>query len=104
MSNFECGVPLQTRFGGKIVNGVPAQAGAWPWAVVLGFSSFGGGISVACGGTLINRNYVLSAAHCFDGGNNPTIARLGDLDISRNDDTGWNYEDIGIQKTTIHPG
>ena len=89
----------------RIVGGQASRAGAWPWAVILGDKTFNGGISVVCGGTLINKNYVLTAAHCFDG-SHPTIVRLGDLDISRTDElpSSWDHEDIGIQKTTTHPG
>ncbi|KAF4092944.1 hypothetical protein AMELA_G00025950 [Ameiurus melas] len=48
--------PLNT----KIVGGENAVAGSWPWQV-----SFQRSGSHFCGGSLINQNWVLSAAHCF---------------------------------------
>ncbi|RXN16152.1 transmembrane protease serine 9-like protein [Labeo rohita] len=60
-----CGsAPLNT----KIVGGTNASAGAWPWQVSLhqGGSHF-------CGGSLINSEWVLSAAHCFPSSPDPTV-------------------------------
>ncbi|GLD57420.1 uncharacterized protein AKAME5_000964700 [Lates japonicus] len=52
-----CGItPLNPR----IVGGEDAPPGSWPWQVSL--QRYGGHV---CGGSLINREWVISAAHCF---------------------------------------
>ncbi|XP_055006504.1 LOW QUALITY PROTEIN: serine protease 27-like [Boleophthalmus pectinirostris] len=60
-TNQVCGItPLNTR----IVGGKDAPAGSWPWQVSL--QRFGRHI---CGGSLINREWIMSAAHCFSSTN-----------------------------------
>uniref|UniRef100_A0A8C9R510 chymotrypsin n=1 Tax=Scleropages formosus TaxID=113540 RepID=A0A8C9R510_SCLFO len=52
-----CGqAPLNT----KIVGGQNAAPGSWPWQVSMRYQG-----SHVCGGSLINNQWILSAAHCF---------------------------------------
>ena len=45
----------------KIVNGEPSQPHRYPWMVnILFFGDFH-----LCGGSLYNRHFIVTAAHCF---------------------------------------
>ncbi|XP_040982203.1 chymotrypsin-like protease CTRL-1 isoform X1 [Aquila chrysaetos chrysaetos] len=58
-----CGVPAispSVHYSERIINGQNAVPGSWPWQVSLQTRSG----SHFCGGSLINENWVVTAAHC----------------------------------------
>ena len=106
MSNFfsesdpvVCGVQDSVIVSTRIINGKEARLGAWPWAVFLGLPSGNNEFRFFCGGTLINEDYILTAAHCFEP-QNLTMGRLADLDISTTSDNA-NHVEFYIKENNI---
>ncbi|RXN15811.1 suppressor of tumorigenicity 14-like protein [Labeo rohita] len=63
----------------KIVGGENVKAGDWPWQVSIHAT----GLGHYCGGTVINKDWVLSAANCFEWFSAPHIVMyLGRLSQS----------------------
>jgi len=81
-----CGQYLGTGF---ILGGEYTKRGELPYQAVLGYRNRRGKIKYNCGGTMINRRYVITAAHC----QHARIPRLqiaevvlGDWDLSSDPD------------------
>ncbi|KAF4092946.1 hypothetical protein AMELA_G00025970 [Ameiurus melas] len=83
--------PLNT----KIVGGENAVPGSWPWQVSIQTSG-----SHFCGGSLINQNWVLSAAHCFPSGNEVSITIL--LGMQSLGETNANMQKREVNSIIIH--
>ncbi|XP_061865845.1 acrosin-like [Colius striatus] len=62
-----CGCQLKASSSGllRVVGGTNAAPGTWPWIVSLQ-RPWGKRTKHFCGGSLINPQWVLTAAHCFD--------------------------------------
>ncbi|XP_027898280.1 transmembrane protease serine 9-like isoform X3 [Xiphophorus couchianus] len=89
-----CGQPsLNTR----IVGGEAAPAGSWPWQVSLHLSSH------FCGGSLINNQWVLTAAHCVGG--LAGIPSLVTVYLGRQSQEGSNPNEVvrKVVQITSHP-
>nr|XP_046233687.1 chymotrypsin-like protease CTRL-1 [Scatophagus argus] len=91
----DCGVaPLNTR----IVGGQNATAGSWPWQVSIHFNTAGFHI---CGGTLINDQWVLTAAHCIL----TTSPSAWTLYLGRETQSGPNIHEVrsSVSQVIVHP-
>nr|ANJ42865.1 hemolymph proteinase 6 [Antheraea pernyi] len=78
------------KVGLYIINGEEAQEGEFPYMVALGYDR-GNEYEFDCGGSLISKNFVLSAAHCVVTLEDtpPSIVRAGVINIGGNT---WNGE------------
>jgi len=95
----ECGRSRVTQI--RITNGQPARKNAWPWQVAIGYKDErkDGQIDYLCGGTLVTKRHVVTAAHCIQDSMETVL--LGDH-ILGNDTDGVSPEEYKIEKIIPH--
>ncbi|XP_074649106.1 chymotrypsinogen A-like [Tubulanus polymorphus] len=94
-NNFECGKVAES--GWRIISGSPAKFGQFPWQVSLHFQG-----QHVCGGTLINDDTIVTAAHCvaMPYGNYP---RMWDVVVGEvNLDRPMRYYSYSVEKVYQH--
>ncbi|XP_058038585.1 mast cell tryptase-like [Ahaetulla prasina] len=82
----------------RIVGGQPASEGSWPWQAGLSISN-----TTFCGGTLIDKNWVLTAAHCIawlPKGFDKIFVGLGDYQLMNPSN---NSKKFAIRRIIPHP-
>ncbi|XP_052410119.1 prostasin-like [Carassius gibelio] len=90
-----CGkAPLNHK---KIVGGQNAREGSWPWQASIHTII---PREYICGGTLVNAQWVLSAAHCFEGFSGGNIR----IYLGRHRQTGLNRNEVSrtVMRLIIH--
>jgi len=89
----------ETNMESRIVGGEESHAGKYPWMVTIGKSSHG----LSCGGAIINKDWILSAAHCFDDRDYPCTYNVRAGSFNWGYDTEGHHEDIPAAKIFRHP-
>lgn len=89
-----------TVFGGAeanefaIVNGIPANVSTYPWVVTVYSGQW------QCGGSLIQPNWVLTAAHCFDAGETAaTVSIVAGRQVLADSTSG---REIAAKRLVVH--
>ncbi|RZF45061.1 hypothetical protein LSTR_LSTR002022 [Laodelphax striatellus] len=98
-----CGVSHNQR----IIGGVDAGLGKYPWIVRLGFIYEEGDVLLKCAGSIVNEKYVLTANHCFQPNDELGFVRAGEYDERTNPDCeddvcAPEYIDFNVEKIINH--
>ncbi|XP_032525299.2 serine protease 27 [Danaus plexippus] len=95
ISQMECGLSSSRMLQKRIIGGREARVAEFPWQAHVRISEF------QCGGVLISRWYVATAAHCVSRARPRDVAVwLGALDTTSGDKSA---RKIGVVQKILHP-
>ena len=60
-----CGQPAIK--GQRVIAGVTATRGSWPWQILMKYGVPGRPRRAGCGGSIVGPRHVITAAHCVAG-------------------------------------
>jgi len=86
---------------GYIINGEDSAKGRWPWQISLQVKRDDGSSGHSCGGSLIRKDWVLTASHCvfFDRKPSSYLVKLGGFQLSADDFD----QTLGVSQIIMHP-
>ncbi|XP_067085510.1 elastase-1-like [Osmerus mordax] len=89
---------LEDSVEGRVVGGEVARPNSWPWQISLQYLS-GGTYRHTCGGSLIRRGWVMTAAHCVDSPRTWRVV-IGDHNIYTSEGS---EQYVSVSQVVIHP-
>nr|2OLG_A Chain A, Pro-phenoloxidase activating enzyme-I [Holotrichia diomphalia] len=109
----DCGYQVEAD---KILNGDDTVPEEFPWTAMIGYKNSSNFEQFACGGSLINNRYIVTAAHCVAGRVLRVVGalnkvRLGEWNTATDPDCYGAVRvcvpdkpiDLGIEETIQHP-
>jgi hypothetical protein len=99
-----CGFRNKNGVGYTLTNRVDeAEYAEFPWMAALLEMNHGGDYDYICGGSLIDENVVLTAAHCVSGKSADSLkVRLGEWDAQTTNEI-FPHADHEVAKIIVHP-
>merc|ERR1712198_493396 len=94
----ECG---KKNAGARVIGGSDAAHGEFPWQVSLQAERYGLKLRHVCGGTILNKNWILTAGHCFDKALDPKIWKVRAGEWRLHDDDGTEQQ-VNVKKIIRH--
>ena len=98
--------PAPDQIKPAIVGGEETAVGAWPWMAALVYRAFGNALDGQfCGGSLIDAEWVLTAAHCVLNGDGSVADPYSiDVVLSRHQLSSSEGVRVALQEILPHPG
>jgi len=96
----ECGVRTRSS---NLVGGTATRLGDYPYMALLGYLDDDGEIYYKCGGSILNRKYILTAAHCHSFDQPIREVVVGEHTIGRRKRNQPDPQTLAIEKIIQHP-